>query len=599
MRLNLITIDNWSVDRMTVNNYIKYLNSLNNANSSNENAIAESQISNPYYEKIRVDRNIGQYIIQKIKHSPNVVILTGHAGDGKTSLLYQILKSLDVLTGNSISKFQEVHSKQLNTTIFYVKDMSELNKEEQVSVLKRALDIKNQGGSSILVSNTGPLLEAFKGLEQTYPTGVSITEIEMNLLKLMDENKGDIGKVGKHDVLLINIARIDNVIIVPRLIRNLLAEELWIECSKCESKQKCPIYHNYLSVKENYVNVEKFISSYYRWLYETDRRLTIRQILSQISYSITGNLTCDDIKNKSNRNMLFNYHFSNLFFGYIGVTKSKDALQIRAIQELQNLQLDSKELPNDYSIFVREDFSFLTRTVREIIQPTWSHKMRGYTTLSSDLLKSEEARELRKAVRRAQILFGNHDEDSMSNMLDRLFSPVFSEYLKIRSKQLSLPEIREIKNKIVKALYTMFVGFPMNNSDEEVIYLPVNRKEMAQPVQLLLGKIETSSIYVKQNYITSVYDQEEGYYRLELRFENVDKFPISLMLLDYFNKVIKGAVSTKLNPSLSHGVDKLKSELYHRYRFKGHQPEIKILVHTAKGPKIITLEIYDKEIYVK
>ncbi|KIP20970.1 hypothetical protein JV16_01872 [Anoxybacillus ayderensis] len=585
---------------MTVNNYIKYLNSMNNANSSNENAIAESQISNPYYEKIRVDRNIGEYIIQKIKQAPNVVILTGHAGDGKTGLLYQILKSLNALNGNSISKFQEVYSQQLNTTIFYVKDMSELNKEEQINVLKHALDIKNHGGSSILISNTGPLIEAFKGLEQAYPTGVSMTEIEMNLLKLMDENNGGIGKVGKYDVLLINMARIDNVIIIPRLLRNLLADDLWIECNNCESKKKCPIYHNYLSVKENYVNVEKFISSYYRWLYETDRRLTIRQILSQISYSLTGNLTCDDIKNKLNGNTLFNYHFSNLFFGYVGVIKNKDALQIKAIQELQNLQLDSKELPNDYSFFVQEDFSFLTQTVKMIIQPIWNSEMRRYTTSSSDLLKSERARELRKAVRRAQILFGNHDEDSISNMLNMLFSPVFSEYLKIRSKQLNLREIREIRNKIVKALYTMFVGFPMGNFDEEVIYLPVNRKEMAQPVQLLLGKIEASSIHVEQNYITSVYDREEGYYRLELRFENVDgKFPISLMLLDYFNKVVKGAVSTKLNPSLSHGVDKLKSKLYQRYRFNGNQTEIKILIHTAKGPKIITLEIYDKGIYVK
>jgi hypothetical protein len=583
------------------NDYIIYLNSMNNANSSNENAIAESQITNSYYEKIRVERNIGDYLIQKISERPTTVILTGHAGDGKTSLLYQILKKLNLVSVNEpLNKSDELYCQQLNSKIFYVKDMSELDRGERIQALKHALDIKEQGGSSILISNTGPLIDAFKGLEEKYPTGIPATDIEMNLLRLLDENSGSIEKVGKYDVLLINMARIDNVVIVPKLFRNLLSEDLWELCNSCEKKHVCPIYNNYLSIKENFSNVEKFISSYYRWLYETDRRLTIRQILSQLSYAITGNLTCDVVKKRSNETMLFDYHFTNLFFGYVGITKNIDAMQIKAIRELQNLELDSKELQHDYTFFVKEDFSFLTPTTRKIIEPVWHRKMRRYTVLSLDLLKGEEPYELRKLVRRAQILFGNHDEKSMSDMLNRLFTPVFSEYLKIRSKQLSGREIRDIKNRIIKALYFMLVGFPMNVGNGEIIYLPVNRKgKGVQGVQLLLGKIEVSDIHIKQNYIVSAYDPDENHYRLELKFEKIkESFPISLMLLDYFDKVSKGAVSTKLNPSLSHGVDKMKSRLYQEYKFSENEPVIKILVHTIKGPQLINLEIYEKEMYI-
>lgn len=584
------------------NDYIIYLNSMNNANSSNENAVAESQVINPYYEKIRVDRNIGDYLIQKIIEKPTSIILTGHAGDGKTSLLYQILRKLNLISVNeSLKTSDEIYSELLNSKIFYVKDMSELNKQKQVQLLKHCLDVKEHGGSSILIANTGPLIDAFKGLEENHPTGTSTTDIEMDLLRLMDENTGHVGKVGKHDVLLINMARIDNVVIVPKLFKKLLSDDLWGPCNDCDKKHVCPMYNNYLSIKENFSNVEKFISSYYRWLYETDRRLTIRQILSQLSYSITGNLTCDLIKNKSNEEMLFNYHFSNLFFGYVGIYEKIDAKQIKGIRELQNLELDSKELQNDYTFFVKEDFSFLSPAIRKIIEPVWREKIKRYTTLSVDLIKAEEPYQLRKSVRRAEILFGNHNEKTMSDMLNRLFSPVFSEYLKIRSKQLSGREIRDIKNRIVKALYIMLVGYPKNSGNEDVIYLPVNRKGKGfQSVQLLLGKVETSDIHIKQNYIASEYDSDENHYALELKFGKIKEgFPISLMLLDYFDKVSKGTVSTKLNPSLSHGVDKMKSKLYQEYKFDESEPMIRILVHTIKGPQLISLEFYGKELYIE
>jgi len=583
------------------NDFIGYLNSMNNANSSNENSIAESQITNPFYDKIRVKRNIGNYLIEKIKEKPTTILLTGHAGDGKTSLVYQILLELKLIKNNEQLKiYDEYYSEELNSKFLYVKDMSELNKEEQVHLLKRSLDIKESGGSSVLISNTGPLIDSFKGLEEKHPTGVSKTTVEMNLLRLMDENTGIVGKVGIHDVLLINMARIDNVVMVPSLFKNMLSDELWEPCNHCNKKQVCPMYNNYLSVNENFINVEQFISSYYRWLYETDKRLTIRQILSQLSFSITGNLTCESIDSNATESLLYTYHFSNLFFGYLGVTINNDAIQIKAIKELQSLGLDTKELKNDYNIFVKGDFEYLTSKARCVIEPIWQKKMRRYTRLSIDLLRENEPYQLRKSVRRMEILFGNHDEKTMPDLLGRLFSPIYPEYLNSRVTELSGRELRNIKSKIIKALYFMLVGIPVDSGAEDVIYLPLNRKGKGiQSVQLLLGKIENSDIYIKQNFMESDYDSDENHFALELSFGRIsERFPISLMLLDYFDKISKGAVSTKLNPSLSHGVDKMKSKLYQEYKFNENEPLIKVLVQTIKGPKLIILEISGKELYV-
>ncbi|WP_409276136.1 hypothetical protein V1499_11115 [Neobacillus sp. SCS-31] len=584
------------------NNFISYLNSMNNANSSNENAIAESQITNPYYDKIRVERNIGNYLIERIKEKPTTVLLTGHAGDGKTSLVYQMLRELRLIDGNEQLKvYDEYYSEEISSRLLYIKDMSELNKQEQVHLLKRSLDIKESGGSAVLISNTGPLIDSFKGLEEKYPTGISNTTVEMDLLRLMDENTGLVGKVGVYDVLLINMARIDNVVMVPKLFKNMLSDELWEPCNQCDKKQVCPMYNNYLSLNENYNNVEQFITSYYRWLYETDKRLTIRQILSQLSYSITGNLTCESIEeSNSNESQLYIYHFSNLFFGYTGVSINTDAIQIKAIKELQSLGLDTKELKNDYNIFIKGDFEYLTPIARSVIEPIWQKRMRRFTTLSIDLLREDEPYQLRKSVRRMEILFGKHNEKTMSDLLGRLFSPIYPEFLNTRVTELTGRELRNIKSKVIKALYFMLVGIPIDSGADDVIYLPLNRKGKGiQSVQLLLGKIETSDIYIKQNFIESDYDSDENHFALELSFGRTsERFSISLMLLDYFDKVSKGAVSTKLNPSLSHGVDRMKSKLYHEYKFNENEPLIKVLVQTIKGPKLISFEIAGKELYV-
>ena len=41
------------------NKFVDYLNSMNNADSSNENALAESQILSEYYDLIKIERILG------------------------------------------------------------------------------------------------------------------------------------------------------------------------------------------------------------------------------------------------------------------------------------------------------------------------------------------------------------------------------------------------------------------------------------------------------------------------------------------------------------------------------------------------------------
>ena len=94
------------------NEFINYLNSMNNANGDNINALAEAQVTNKYYSSIRVDRKLGKFIQNKISNGEHKsYIITGHAGDGKTSILVQILKDLNLLAEGESLKVEDVKSR--------------------------------------------------------------------------------------------------------------------------------------------------------------------------------------------------------------------------------------------------------------------------------------------------------------------------------------------------------------------------------------------------------------------------------------------------------------------------------------------------------
>ncbi|MEK4718453.1 MULTISPECIES: hypothetical protein [Priestia] len=583
-----------------MNEFVTYLNSLNNANSSNENALAEAQVTNKFYKKVHIDRNLGVYLVEELRKKPTCVILTGHAGDGKTSLVYQILKTFNIFNEQEgLKKYEQKYSSELGRELFYIKDMSELKEADQIELLKQALLGKQQNMSSIVVSNTGPLIATFKQLiNNNLVDEITEDQVEMELLKLMDENKGLEVRIGDYEILLVNMARIDNVVLVPKLLDRITSEDLWDTCQLCAKADVCPIYTNYISVRENKHNISRFITSYYRWLFESDRRLTIRQILAQLSYSMTGNQTCDSVMGNSGVEFKFRYHFSNLFFGYRGLHIYDEARQIRAIKELYELELDSKETTYDYDYFVKNDFSHLTKATQKITSEVWANRLQKYKLKPADYMKTEEPYLLRKAIRRMNILFGQYDEDMLNNLLDELFSPIFSKYLTYRERKWTIKESRNIKSTLYKALHYILVGtHPEQEKDK--IYLTLQRQGTGmQNVQLLLGELNDNDMTVIQKYQESAFDNDENHYEIFIGFSSRKEYRIPLMLMDYFDRIAKGAVSTKINPSLSHGIDKMRSHLFSNYKYRDDEEMIRLLVHTLKGPKLIKLQIDESEIFV-
>ena len=148
------------------NTFVSYLNSMNNAGSDTAAALAESQVLSEYYSRIKIERKLGQYISDRIRSGEKkVFILTGHAGDGKTSILVQVLIDLGMLAPMEKIEVEKEYEKD-GIRLYSVKDMSELNSEKQLRFLTKALEAPRNGYSSILISNTGPLLNCFEKIAE-------------------------------------------------------------------------------------------------------------------------------------------------------------------------------------------------------------------------------------------------------------------------------------------------------------------------------------------------------------------------------------------------------------------------------------------------
>ena len=133
--------------------FISYLNSLHNLTPAGANALAESQINTTYFNEIYSEFPIVQHIYNLlIKDKNNIIIITGHAGDGKSTIAFDLIKRLD-------EKFQQhafqkhEYSEKYNLNI--LKDMSELSLSERIKWLSQAF---NEKDNWLIVSNTGPLL---------------------------------------------------------------------------------------------------------------------------------------------------------------------------------------------------------------------------------------------------------------------------------------------------------------------------------------------------------------------------------------------------------------------------------------------------------
>ncbi len=593
-----------------MNSFVNYLNSTNNIGGNSTGSLAESQVKSPFYDYVKVDRRIGQSISSEINNGKyRSYILTGHAGDGKTSILVQVLKSLNLLAsgeGLEVSKEYE--------HFYYVKDMSEIPEQRQVELLRKTLSAPRRSKTGLLISNTGPLLKAFITLAQEDKEKEGTTfdsedriELQSKILSQLDKNEDIELTVSDYSFVLVNIARVDNVSFATKILKKILTPTLWDACSSCPMFDKCPIISNKNLVDQQYDRVSTFIDNYYRYLYENDKRMTIRQMVGQISYGITGNLSCERISNSMLKEPLFTYNFANLFFGYTGLSQERDSLQIKGIQHIQNLGLDSLALDVDYKLFVNHDYSFFSNDVRNIVETITSKSRKHFQTAddSEEMFSNQQNRtaRIRKSVRRFYLMYGISGEGtSVDDLFNQIYGSNFIDYKKMITSTQPTSMTRKIQNVVFNALYIKNTGFLPTSSTENVLPLTLRREDdVYQSVLLVLGEVSKSDIRIVSKRVSNQLEDADEKYDIFIQLKD-EMFRLSLPMLNYFNELIAGAVTSNNNPALTHGIASLDTLLLEQFGEKlaeaGEDCEISVIVNTTHGQKLKRFDFNDNRLHL-
>ena len=586
-----------------MNAFVDYLNSMHNIKGDGLGALAERQIQSPYSKYCHVPRRLGLIIADNIRLGNNkAYIITGHAGDGKTSILVQVLRALDMIQpGELLSREKECANSQ--GKLYYVKDMSEVRPSQRAVYLKKALNAPSSGMSSILISNTGPLLSSFEDVVRTdcetdgqeYDSIRS--EVQTKLLNQLDSNQSGERTIGGYTFSMINIARIDNVSFAGAFLDKILNDDLWLPCQACEKREKCPICHNRNLLKTNTGRVKAFINAYLRYAYEFDQRLTIRQIQAQICYALTGGLSCKGITSYKTHSY-FKYGFPNLFFGYQGGEEYADALKVRAIRMLHDMDLDAIALPVDYDLFVKGEIESFPDDVQKTIETNILAKLRMLNRGSDADIKDRNKKmiALRRSLRGYFLLLG---EVQQMNGFDCVFGEGFSIYEEASSiAHLPRPKLNKIRDYIFNALYLDNTGFlPQRGSDNQVP-LTLHRKDgIFQSVMLVLGHVQKSELKIVQRKKDCEYEDDQARQRVLLDARG-KVFFISLPLFLYFVKQSTGAVTPACNPALTHNIARLETMLADVFIKEEESTDIELLTNTTKGQKYQSLYISEDKIHL-
>ena len=548
------------------NKFVDYLNTLHNEQSANVNALAESQVNTAVFKKIEVVRPAAQYLANRILNNDNgcLIILTGHAGDGKTTLLFQMLSLLNVpVNGKEQDKTICLES---GKNVHYVKDFSELTTMKREEVLKKALEDSDKGIYTIIVANTGPLIETFKKVFSDH------IDAEAKIIDCIDSVENSEREVYGHAILFLNIALLDNTSFIEPYTKKILHADNWSVCVQCSNENRCPIYRN-IKLLQSHSQAISFVRDFYIWEAEHDRRATIRQISAHIAYAITGGLDCNTVELKSLK--VTDYLFSNLLFGEATNIKNKKLNQIKGIKMINDLAIDENSTSFDYALFVQKNYNeiFAKDENIEVIYNT-------IEKMSSKKISDERKRII---LKRMMLVFSRDIGEERDRLYRDVFSTCYPKYLGIRNGMLK-PK-NDIKEIIYQALRITFAGQGKTHED---IYITLRRSgENIQNVHLLIGRISMNDLDVCS--IKQVNSEVSGqeFYQLILQYNNgfgKKMIKISLPLLNYFEKIVNGMIITNVDPLLSHGIESLKSELLALcHHSKLDNNEIEVVVQTSMG----------------
>ena len=538
------------------NPFIAYLNSLHNVGAAGANALAESQALNQYFGELYQPFNVVDDVVAALTDKRStVVVLTGHAGDGKSTVALDVLKKFRGLPSSQpLAKplgEREVIDGAANSarTVTIVKDMSELSAERRLQWLEDAFGGQ---GSWLIVSNTGPLLNSL----QLYAEHRGIGSIRSKILEQLNRPYID-GQVDAHrlpefpkDLVIINMTRLDNVTGGAGVLTRMIQHSGWENCAGCPIQNACPLLLNRNALAATEGIAEERVRWIYRRLTAYEQRLTFRQMVAHLAYSITGSINCAQAKESvaasagegSERGTegLEHIIFSEAFFGYHKGHPAGDADRLRAVELVRRAVFGGP---------VGADFS---RELGNNQGNSWADLPVCIDLLSrrwADRAGESAGVRWRFAQRRLFYLFGrakNDKSEEASVFIDGfLQSPwlrSFDHWAREHSLKMQNIDKKRLRNACLRVLLETYSGFSAGqfSNNQDRLYLTLRRPDRAvvQPTQLIMAEAYFDDF-------TLDYDTAIRLPMLKFRRGSVS-LPLTLPLLDYIEKRHEGDLGDEL-----------------------------------------------------
>lgn len=547
-----------------MNPFVSYLNTLHSGDANNKGALAESQAKEPLFTQLQVDHPWAQEIFDALVSDNGCsVILSGHAGDGKSTLAIEILKRLKKVAKNHVlpDGLQKVESVSFQgKMVTVVKDLSECTESEREDVFARLMRSERY----LLISNTGTLLDFFRRrIDRLAKTSI---EVENAILTALDSTAARSMDLGV-SFMVYNLAQYNNVDLGLSLLVRMVDSAEWAHCESCECCEVCPVLRNCRLISKYRDRVLDRIRLLYFRTYAYGERLTMRQITAHFSYMLTSGLDCDSIRNRALTRDLGpadRYLFSNRFWGDDGVREEPVARQMRAVRVLSDQHLNSQFAPSLERRFwdVADEKRYFT-ALPELEGVADRLRKRARRTS-----KPQDAALARHAWRRLVFFFYEPDEgDSDSVSEYQRFKSAFLDspmILKYREWQVR-PESfkpKSLQPAIFSVLQEEFCGvLPLDGvSQMKELYITLRRKspEIRQSAQLVLRRFSFSDNF-KIKMVKGASPCVFGVGALDgLSLE------LNLPFLDYIVTRKDGAVGRGLSLSYRDRLEKLMAQIVYK-----------------------------------
>ncbi|OGO79372.1 MAG: hypothetical protein A2Y23_01145 [Clostridiales bacterium GWB2_37_7] len=558
-----------SSDSSFSNPFVSYLNSLQRSGGCNENALAESQACNPQFSSIHVEHPLANIIFDELSGPDDKhIILTGHAGDGKSTLALQVFKRfIGIASGSPLKKPMNAREDMPGVSIF--KDLSERNNDQDQDLLN---ELVHKQRRFLLVTNTGTLLDLIKNNSNHFHDE-KIT-LESKVLDAISTETGE-GKLslGSVEFRVFNLARMDNLGLARQIFEKMINPERWEVCQGRSCKEGCPIYFNIDLILQNQQRTVERIFLAYRRMYEYGTRLTIRQFTEHLAYMITSGLEYADIKmmqQNSQRPLVVEHLFFNRFFGDNGHSADIDASPMKAIQEVARQGFGERPCPMwEHRLWLRSSgktFDFGVESCKVDFNKLREHGARENSYLG---MTPEHARE---QVRRMLYFLYDFNKEEQTFLGQYLNSPTLLKWRdwQLYDNQLGFQEKTILEQKIYHVLQEHFTGIRLpegSTQNDRRLYVTLSRRrtEVRQSAQVVLAQIDWDSIELRLNGFESA----SGETRYDLMLYGKDRIDgVDLMLkipfLDYVMMRHFGELGEVLQSSYLERLDRFKAQVQKR-----------------------------------